>query len=50
MLGAVKFATAALEAMIDCPRHDLLFVCTRAMADGDDESKRMPLSLLLVMP
>ena len=44
-----KFATAAQEIMIDRPRHAPSFVLTRAMVDDDDESKRMPLSLLLAM-
>ena len=35
--------------MIDHPRQGRLFVRTRAMADGDSESKRMFLSLLLAM-
>ena len=42
-----RYATA--KAMIDRPRHGLSFVRTRTTAD-DDESKRIPLSLLLAMP
>ena len=38
------------EPMIDLPRHGLLFVRNRTMADYDDESNRVSSSLLLVMP
>ena len=49
-----KFTTAAQGDMtdrpIDRPHHGCVFVRTRVMADGDDESKHVPLSLLLAMP
>ena len=49
-LHTSKFATAAQGAIIDRRHHDILFVRTRAVADAYDESKRMPLSLLLAIP